>query len=703
MRYKGGAHLLTVAPTRSGKGRDVLVPALLDYEGSCIVIDPKGQLAAVTRKRRERMGQRVIVLNPFNLLPDELGATAHYNPMSSLDPHALGFGADCDSIADAVVVPEKGSNSFFSESARQLISGIMRYLATHGRDDQKNLVLVQTLVSGPMSVLGSFVSNALQVDPALVNGTLGRFENIDEESKSLRDIVSTANTQCGFIDNTAIGENLRYSDFSFRDLKRLPTTVYLVLPAKYLDTCGKWFRLVVASALADLWSEEKGSVPVLAILDEFAQLGRLQAIQNAMGLAAGYGLQLWPVLQDLTQLKDLYGDRWETFLANAGVQQFFAPRENTTAEYISNLCGQTTVSTTSKSKSSSKTKPKGNGASASESESESTSTSETQRQFKLAQEIRQLSDSQFVMFAEGVQHVIEGFRQPYYKTPEFAGLYSADPYHKNEVQTSPKEYFAFGGTAPPIPGFTVLDPNSVPIAFSPDDWLIMWERGQNYLHANLVHKRTRLGVCIRNRKTFWVHEDLGTVPVMQLLTWHGIEPHLKEALAGVDPYFDVIGTPYLDIYNRAPWPLSRLHELWMNIKFGSRDFLGIRPTVAELCQEALLVHNQAAGAWPHKTAEERGVERVQRALDEMTEFDRRRPKNPKSFDERLDETEAFIASLDARDATPEYKVHLQSLAADVRGPGPGLSWSVEEKAARMRILNAELEKIARWQQARATG
>src|SRR5262249_31310255 len=157
------------------------------------------------------------------------------------------------------------------------------------------------------------------------------------------------------------------------------------------------------------------------ILDEFAQLGRLQAIQNAMGLAAGYGLQLWPILQDLTQLKDLYNDRWETFLANAGIQQFFAPRENTTAEYVSALCGEATVKTTSQSESASRTKA---GNSDSETEGTSTTTNETQRRFRLAQEVRQLSESQFLMFAEGVPHVIEGFRQPYYRAEEFAGLYS---------------------------------------------------------------------------------------------------------------------------------------------------------------------------------------------------------------------------------------------------------------------------------------
>lgn len=40
-------------------------------------------------------------------------------------------------------------------------------------------------------------------------------------------------------------------------------------------------------------------------------------------LAAGYGIQMWPIVQDINQLKGIYNDKWETFLANAGVTQFF--------------------------------------------------------------------------------------------------------------------------------------------------------------------------------------------------------------------------------------------------------------------------------------------------------------------------------------------------------------------------------------------
>jgi type IV secretion system protein VirD4 len=67
LRYPGPGHLITVAPTRSGKGRDVIIPALLDWPYSAIVIDPKGELACVTSARRRRFG-KVIYLDPYGLV-----------------------------------------------------------------------------------------------------------------------------------------------------------------------------------------------------------------------------------------------------------------------------------------------------------------------------------------------------------------------------------------------------------------------------------------------------------------------------------------------------------------------------------------------------------------------------------------------------------------------------------------------------------
>ena len=447
-RYPGDAHLITVAPTRSGKGRDVLVPALLEYEGSCIVIDPKGQLAAVTGPQRARMGQRVLILNPFRILPDALAPNTRYhfrglesrcvfnakfNPMAALDPDAESFGVDCDNIADAIVTHEPGRESHWADSARSLVAGIVMQLAQTPDPEVANLSTMRDIIAGLDEDLVTFAYESCKGDNPFIKQKLARFANDKATNLSeVASMISTARTQTTFIGNTAIANSLSGSDFRFRDLKFQPTTVYLVLPTRYLATCGKWFRLVLAAALDDLLREERG-IPVLAVMDEFAQLGHLKVIENAMGLAAGYGLQIWPVLQDLTRLKEQYGESWETFLGNAGVQQFFAPRENTTSNYVSELCGEKTVYLASAS---SGTSVKGFFSDSTKSEGKSVSP--TQRPAMHAQEVRQLGRDQAIMFPENMRDFISedtddtfiiAGRRSYLKTPEFKGLYSPDPYH----------------------------------------------------------------------------------------------------------------------------------------------------------------------------------------------------------------------------------------------------------------------------------
>lgn len=82
---------------------------------------------------------------------------------------------------------------------------------------------------------------------------------------------------------------------------------------------------------------------MLFLLDEFVALGRLESVARAMGLMARYGVQLWPILQDIHQLRHLYGDRAGTFFANAGVLQVFGVNDHDTTDLISRMIGEETV------------------------------------------------------------------------------------------------------------------------------------------------------------------------------------------------------------------------------------------------------------------------------------------------------------------------------------------------------------------------
>lgn len=295
--YTGDSHLITIAPSRSGKARDVLIPALLSPQlGSAIVVDAKGQLAAVTARQRQSGGRRVYSLNPFGTFTDRLGAPVPYNPMSTLNPESPSFGADCDGLAQAIIWPT-GSDTHWTDSAQQLVSGLVMYFAKYGEPDMRNFVTVRGVIGGPPSLFKAAIDEAMKSGDILIMERLSRFAELTDDDREARSILSVAKTQTAFIGNEAIRASLKGSGFNFAELREgSDATAFLILPGEYLHTCGKWFRLVVGSALRELMQNAKGN-PVLFLLDEFAQLGRMEVMETAIALSAGYGIRLWPVCE----------------------------------------------------------------------------------------------------------------------------------------------------------------------------------------------------------------------------------------------------------------------------------------------------------------------------------------------------------------------------------------------------------------------
>jgi hypothetical protein len=152
------------------------------------------------------------------------------------------------------------------------------------------------------------------------------------------DIMTTLNVHMQWLDSPAMRDALSVSDFSFAELKNTESTVFLVIPPEYLDTHARYLRLFITLALRAAGRGRKAKHAMLFILDEFAALGELKVVADAAGQLAGMGVKLWPIIQNLTQLRP-YGDNWEVFLANAGQHQVFAMNDQTTARYFSERLG----------------------------------------------------------------------------------------------------------------------------------------------------------------------------------------------------------------------------------------------------------------------------------------------------------------------------------------------------------------------------
>ena len=344
LRYSGPAHLLTMAPTRTGKGVGTIIPNLLTADRSVLCIDPKGENTKITRRARTMFGP-VHVLDPFGISGQPSSA---FNPFSGLDPRNLDVAEDAATLADALVYDEPGmaGEAHWNEEAKALIGGLILAIVAEEPGTRRTLSTLREYLTLPADRFAVLLTR-MQNSPAAA-GLIARAANrhLAKSDREAAGVLSSAQRHTHFLDSPRMSAVLARSDFQFADLKAATATVFLVLPPDRLATYSRWLRLLVTQSLTEMARTHATSStqkPVLYLLDEFAVLGHLASVERAMGLMAGYGVQLWPILQDIHQLKATYGQRAGTFLSNAGVLQVFGVNDHDSARLISDLLGQGTV------------------------------------------------------------------------------------------------------------------------------------------------------------------------------------------------------------------------------------------------------------------------------------------------------------------------------------------------------------------------
>ena len=414
MRYDGPAHLLTLAPTRAGKGVGTVIPNLLTVPRSVLVIDPKGENAKIAGEARKRLST-VHILDPFGVTG--LPASA-YNPLGRLDAESLDLGEDAASLSEALVMdpPGQQSDAHWNEEAKALLSGLIMFAVAHEEADRKTLATVREYLTLPPEKFRALLE--LMQDSAAAGGLIARAANrfLGKSDREAASVMSSAQRHTHFLDSPRIVTATARSDFQFSALRHDLTSIFLVLPPNRLDAYSRWLRLLVAQALQDLARDAEAAQagaqrlkqPALFLLDEFAALGRLEAVERAMGLMAGYGLQLWPILQDMSQLRDLYGARANTFVANAGVLQTFGVNDFETAKWLSQMIGRETTGYQTESH-----KP---------GDAPSTSYNVTARDLMTPDEIMQIPPHVQLLRVQG-KPVIIARKLRYFADREFDGLY----------------------------------------------------------------------------------------------------------------------------------------------------------------------------------------------------------------------------------------------------------------------------------------
>ena len=324
----------------------LIIPNLIKYEGSAFVIDPKGENAGITARRRQQMGQAVYVLDPFGVSGCK---TSSFNPLAELSLRDKDVIEDAGVFADTLIEHPVQADRHWSESAQALIRALILLTLAHPKPMRRTLITTRRLLTLTDPWLDARIREEKYNHPpsleyekltaskalfALLReqkgkrhgdvcvGVAEQFEAMSD--KELGSVLSTAKTQTQWLDDPRVKKVLGYSQFRMADLKRKKTSIYLCLPAMRMGTHARWLRLMIMHALNVMErTREKPEMPVLFVLDEFPVLGFMKPIEVAAGLMAGFGVKLWTIVQNVGQLKQHYQHSWETFFADAGMVTAF--------------------------------------------------------------------------------------------------------------------------------------------------------------------------------------------------------------------------------------------------------------------------------------------------------------------------------------------------------------------------------------------
>ena len=395
LTFGGSEHVIVEAATRSGKGTGIVIPNLLTWQGSVVVLDVKRENYDASAGYRAHYGQQVFLFNPT----DREGRTARYNPLAYIDrtdPDDVII--EMQKIATMLFVAPEHGEAFWANGARTGFAGVGAWLAETSDEPLTMGAIYRHLTDGDAR---SYFKKEL-ANPRLNLSTGCRTALSDfagGSDNSFADIKKTITNVLGLWLNPLVDAATATSDFDLRQLRSRPMSIYLGVSPDELDRIAPLYNLLFQQ-LIDLnvraLPDENSAVPVLVILDEFARLGRASVIASAFSYVAGYGIRLLPVIQSRSQLRGVYGEHVaDEIVANCGVEVAFTPKELRVANDLSERIGYVGQESVTKSLTI-------NGLLANRSKS----ISEQRRALMLPQELMQLPPDKLILLRGGIPPIV---------------------------------------------------------------------------------------------------------------------------------------------------------------------------------------------------------------------------------------------------------------------------------------------------------
>jgi len=351
LTFGGAQHVLVAAPTRSGKGVSLVIPNLLHWPDSVVVLDIKQENFDLTSRYRQRHGQKVFLFNP-------LAADKHthcWNPLAYVSDDPVFRVDHLQRIANMLFESREGTEEIWTATPRTFFIGIALYLLeTPGKPVTLGQIRREAAADGDGAEYFKRIITQRQNSQQPLSGTcvrsLTQYTSIASE-KTRSGVHISFMAALELWENPLLDAATSGNDFDLRNLRRERISIYLGVTPDNLTRLGPIIRLFFQQ-LIDLNTQALPQADrslkhqVLLLMDEFTAPGKIPILEKGVAFIAGYGLRLMPIIQSISQLNSVYGkDAARTLMANHALRIVFAPHAADTeaARELSEALGYTTV------------------------------------------------------------------------------------------------------------------------------------------------------------------------------------------------------------------------------------------------------------------------------------------------------------------------------------------------------------------------
>lgn len=357
LAYDGPGHQILIGASRSGKGRGHVVPTLLAWNGSALVLDVKGELDRGDSRHGfpGTSGYRAGLGPVIRFAPTERASNC-FNPLLEVR-RGENEVRDVQNIVDIIVDPKgetRGAEQFWNNSAKNILVGVILHVLYAEPLERKTLAVVRAKLADldraadEMRTTLHRLNRATgepQVHPEVLHAATSYLTG---EERLRSGIKATAESFFGIFADPIVVEKTARSDFRIGDLmcSEEPVTLYLQPPPSDAQRLMPLLRLLIGQVARSLMEDQTHDASgrekrhrLLLMLDEFPQLGRLDFFEKMMGAMAGYGLKAYLVCQSLNHIIKAYG-RDNVILDNCAVVTSFAAADPETAKHIADMGGE---------------------------------------------------------------------------------------------------------------------------------------------------------------------------------------------------------------------------------------------------------------------------------------------------------------------------------------------------------------------------